>query len=407
MYRKMVGMRRRLYDSILAEHLARRRQMAFVTGPRQVGKTTTCRALASGYLNWDDDDHRRLFLGGPMAVAGELGLLRLRERPLVAVFDELHKYRRWKWFLKGFFDTHGPAVRLLVTGSSRMDLYRRGGDSLMGRYLLFRMHPFTVGEAAWTGLPSARRIVREPRRVSAEDFDALWRHGGYPEPFLARDARFSRQWRSLKRQQLVRGDVRDLGRLQELGQMEALASILEERSGEQLVYANLATEVRVSVDTVRRWVDLLCGLHHGFLVRPWYRNVARSLRKEPKWFLRDWSAVEDPGRRAETFVGCHLLKAVEGWQDLGLGEFHLAYVRDKDRREVDFLVVRDRSPWILIEVKRSEEALSPALAHFQERLGIPHAFQVVIESPYVDADCFRAGRGPMSVPARTFLSQLL
>lgn len=403
----MVEMRSRLYDSILNEHIAERRQMAFVTGPRQVGKTTTCKSLASAYLNWDDGDHRQLFLKGPSAVAAELKLDRLQERPLIAVFDELHKYRRWKWFLKGFFDTHGEAARLLVTGSSRMDLYRRGGDSLMGRYFLFRMHPFSVAEALRTDLPDGRRIVRDPRRLAEQEFDALWAHGGYPEPFVTRDTRFSRRWRGLRRQQLVRGDLREVTRLQEIGQVDALASILEERSGTQLVYANLANEVRISVDTARRWVDLLCGLHHGFLVRPWYRNVARSLRKEPKWFLRDWSAVEDPGSRAETFVACHLLKAVEAWQDLGLGDFHLAYLRDKEKREVDFLVVRDRSPWILVEVKRSEEALAPALTYFQGQTGAPYALQVVVDAPYVDADCFERRRAPLVVPARTFLSQLV
>jgi predicted AAA+ superfamily ATPase len=400
-------MRPRLYDSILAGHVAERRQMAFVTGPRQVGKTTTCRELASGYLNWDDDDHRRLFLGGPAAIAAELGLDRLREKPIVVVFDELHKYRGWKRFLKGFFDTHGTVARLLVTGSSRMDLYRRGGDSLMGRYLLYRMHPFSVAETVRTDLPQARRVVREPRRVPQMEIDALWIHGGYPEPFLTRDMRFSRRWRGLRRQQLVRGDLREVTLLQEIGQMETLASILEERSATQLVYANLANEVRISVDTARRWIDLLCGLHHGFLVRPWHRNVARSLRKEPKWFVRDWSAVDDPGRRAETFVACHLLKAVEGWQDLGLGDFHLAYIRDKEKREVDFLVVRDRTPWILVEAKRSEAALSPALSYFQEKVGAPYAFQVVVDAPYVDADCFEHKGRPFVVPAQTFLSQLL
>lgn len=400
-------MRPRLYDSILAEHVAERRQMAFVTGPRQVGKTTTCRGLASGYLNWDDGDHRRLFLQGPGAVAAELKLDRLRDRPTVAVFDELHKYRRWKWFLKGFFDTHGNAARLLVTGSSRMDLYRRGGDSLMGRYFLYRMHPFSVAEAGRTDLPDARRIVRDPKRLPQFEFDALWVHGGYPEPFLARDMRFSRRWRGLRREQLVRGDLREVSRLQDVAQMETLAAILEERSGAQLVYANLANEVRIAVDTARRWVDLLCGLHHGFLVRPWYRNVPRSLRKEPKWFVRDWSAVGEPGARAETFVACHLLKAVEGWQDLGLGDFHLTYLRDKEKREVDFLVVRDRSPWILVEVKQAEGALSPALSYFQERIGAPYALQVVIDAPYVDADCFERRRRPLVVPAQTLLSQLL
>ena len=194
--------------------------------------------------------------------------------------------------------------------------------------------------------------------------------------------------------------------MQELGTMEALMSILEQRSGQQLVYSNLASEIGVSIDTVRRWVDLLGRLHFGFLVRPWFKNVNKSLRKEPKWFLRDWSGLADEGARAETLVACHLLKAVEGWNDLGLGKFALHYLRDKLKREVDFLVVRDGKPWFLAEVKKGDRSLSPALAHFQSETKAPHAFQVVIDLPFEKADCF-SHRQPIVVPAKTFLSQLV
>ena len=149
------------------------------------------------------------------------------------------------------------------------------------------------------------------------------------------------------------------------------------------------------------------SLHLGFLVQPWYKNVSRSLRKEPKWFLRDWASIEDPGDRSETLVACHLLKAVEGWTDMGLGTFELGYLRDKERREVDFIVVRDRAPWFIVEVKHRDEAISPALRHFQDQIKSPFAFQVVVEADYIDADCFSTRRGPVTVPARTFLSQLL
>lgn len=151
---------------------------------------------------------------------------------------------------------------------------------------------------------------------------------------------------------------------------------------------NLARQVRVSADTVRRWVAALSDLHLGFLVRPWFKNVLRSLRKEPKWYLRDWAAVRDVGQRAETLVACHLLKAVEGWHDLGLGEFELRYLRDKEKREVDFVVVRDGAPWFLVEVKHEDAALSPALRYFQRQLGAPFAFQATVAADYVDADCF-------------------
>lgn len=394
----------RLYDPMLREHFARHRQIAFVSGPRQVGKTTTCRALSSAYLNWDHLADRRLILRGAQEVAQHVGLNQLQEQPPLIVFDELHKYRRWTNFLKGFFDVYGAVARVIVTGSSRLDITRRGSDSLMGRYFPFRMHPWTVGEAIRTGLPD-ERLVRPPMTIPDADWQALWEHGGFPEPFLHRDARFTRRWRALRQEQLTRGDLREVARLQDLGQMEALVAVLAERSAGQLVYANLAGEIDVHQETAKRWVDLLGRLHHGFLVRPWFSNVTKALRKEPKWFLRDWSGIEDPGARAETFVACHLLKAVECWTDLGLGEFELRYLRDKLKREVDLLVVRDRKPWMLVEVKTSDTRLSPALAHFQTQTGASHAFQVVMNLPFQRADTFRH-TAPVVVPARTLLSQL-
>jgi hypothetical protein len=378
--------------------------MAFVSGPRQVGKTTACRSVADAYLNWDNADDRRQLLRGPAALAEALGLNQLRATPLVVVLDELHKHAKWKALLKGFFDTYGEQVRLIVTGSSRLDVFRRGGDSLMGRYLLYRMHPWSVAECVRTALPD--REIQPPTKIPTADWEALWEHGGFPEPFLRRDPRFTRRWRGLRNDQLSREDLREVTQVQDIGVMETLMQILAERSGQQLVYSNLAQEINVSTDTAKRWIDLLSRMHFGFLVRPWFANVAKALRKEPKWFLRDWSGLTDDGARAETFIACHLLKAVEGWTDLGLGDFELRYLRDKLKREVDFLVVRDRKPWFLVEVKLSDPKLSPSLAHFAEQTKAAHAFQVVINLPYEAADCF-ATRKPTVVPAKTFLSQLL
>lgn len=396
--------RSRFYDTLLQDHLARHRQMALVSGPRQVGKTTACRTVADSYLNWDNLDDRRKFLAGPAAIATAIGLEQLRAKPPVAVLDELHKYSKWKGLLKGLFDTYGDRAKWIVTGSSRLDVFRRGGDSLMGRYLLYRVHPWSVAECLHTDLPE--KAIRAPREIKPTDWDALCAHGGFPEPFLKRDVRFSNRWRTLRHEQLSKEDLRDVTRVQDLGTIEVLMRILEERSGQQLVYSSLATEIGMSFDTIRRWVDLLGRLHFGFLVRPWFKNVTKSLRKEPKWFLRDWSGLSDAGARAETLVACHLLKAVEGWTDLGLGKYELHYLRDKLKREVDFVVVRDGKPWFLVEVKKSATKLSPALAHFQAETGAEHAFQVVLDLPYVAANCF-THRQPMVVPAKTFLSQLI
>jgi hypothetical protein len=381
--------------------------MALVSGPRQVGKTTTCRNLADAYVNWDNTDDRALILGGPVRLAEHLGLDQLRERVPVALFDELHKYARWKQLLKGFFDSYADRLRILVTGSSRLDTYRRVGDSLMGRYFLYHMHPFSVAETMHTDLPDVDRIVRAPQRPDEAEFTALWKHGGYPEPFLKRDARFSRRWQGLRTQQLLREDVRDLTQIQQVDQLAMLVRILAARSGQQIVYSSLAKDIQVSVDTVKRWIGALSSLHHGFLIKPWFKNVSRSLRKEPKWLLRDWAEVEDEGPRAETFVGCHLLKAVEAWNDLGYGKFQLAYLRDKSQREVDFVVVRDGAPWFLAEVKLRQTSIGDGLRHFQEQTKAPFAFQVVIAAEYVNADCFAKPQSPLVVPARTLLSQLV
>lgn len=101
----------------------------------------------------------------------------------------------------------------------------------------------------------------------------------------------------------------------------------------------------MSVDLVRRWTAALEALYYCFTVRPWFRNVPKSLRRQPKVYLWDWSMAEGDGPRAENLVASHLLKAVQWWTDVGIGSFELFYLRDKAKREVDFLVARDEQPW--------------------------------------------------------------
>ncbi len=395
----------RLYEAVLEDHLRAHRQMAFVSGPRQVGKTTSCQSAArnAAYLSWDDQDDRRLILRGPAAVAEAIGLERLRDEPRRVVFDEIHKYARWRTFLKGLFDKHSADLRIIVTGSSRLDVYRRGGDSLMGRYLRYRMHPLSVGELLRP--TPGRREVAPPQPMDDRRFKRLLEHGGFPEPYLKASRAFSNRWKRLRLDQLVREDVRDLTRITEIDQLEVMVAILLATSGSVLSYSNLAKEVNVSVDTARRWVSTLTMLHQGFLVRPWFKNVRKSLRKEPKWYVRDWSMVQEPGHRLETFVACHLLKAVETWEDLGLGRYELRYLRDRNKREVDFAVIRDSEPWFLVEVKTSGTSLSPQLRHFQQQTGAVHAFQAQLDAPFVATSAFRR-RTPTVVPLRTLLSQL-
>ena len=396
----------RLYENIIREHLGMYRQMVFLSGPRQVGKTTLAKVFATDYLNWEEKETRLLILKGARAIGNALALEEGHDSEKTLVFDEIHRYQKWKTFLKGFFDIYEKSTKVFATGSAKMDVYKRGGDSMMGRYFPYRIHPFSVAELIDPSIPEEGKIVRSPRKLADSEWNTLLEFGGFPEPFTNRQTRFLRKWRSLRMEQLFSQDIRDLTKTIEIDQIEALATVLANRTAEQLVVASLAHEVTASEPTVKKWVSILKSLYYGFTVKPYYKNIESSIRKTPKWYLRDWSGIANPGKRTETFVACHLLKAVECWTDLGFGEFDLFYLRDRKKREVDFLVTRDRKPWFLAEVKKSDEALSDNLAFFQKVTGAQHAFQVVLDAEYDGEDCFQKF-APSVVPARTFLSQLV
>ena len=395
--------RKRIYEAVLEEHLRDNRQMAFLTGPRQCGKTTLAKSLSDRYFTWDDLATRRLVAGDAAGLADAAGLNVAGERKTILVLDEIHKFVRWKSFLKGFFDLYADRTSLIVTGSARLDIYKRGGDSLMGRYFLYHMHPLGVAELVRPELDV--REIHAPRPVADADWDALWDHGGFPEPFTRRDRRFTVRWRKLRREQLFREDLRDLTKIADLTGVRILSELLLARAGNQIVTSSLAREIGVAETTVKTWTATLEYFHEGFQVRPWFRNVENSIRKTPKWYQRDWCEVADEGARFENLVACHLLKAVDMWNDLGLGDYALHYVRNKAKEEVDFLVAKDGRPWFLVEAKLSDIRLSPALASMQKATGAAHAFQVVRDLPYADADAF-SHRDPISVSARSFLSQL-
>ncbi|MBM3198278.1 MAG: ATP-binding protein [Chlamydiae bacterium] len=320
------------------------------------------------------------------------------------IFDEIHKYPMWKDFLKGLYDTYPHQMHILVTGSARLDVYKRGGDSLMGRYFRYRLHPLSIGEILRSSLPLQE--ISAPSPVSDTAFENIWKFGGYPDPYLKANTRFANRWKQLRLQQLFQEDVRGLTRIQELAKIELLAQLLKNQASKQTNYESLAKSIRVCGSTVRHWIEALHNLYYCFAVRPWSRNISRSLLKEPKYYLWDWSELEDPGAKAENFVASHLLKAVHFWTDFGWGDYGLYYLRDKDQREVDFLVTKNEVPWFLVEVKLSRQSLSPSLTYFQGVTGAQHAFQVTIDLPYVEKNCFTI-KQPVIVPARTLLSQLI
>ena len=393
-----------MYSAMFADHFANNRQMILLSGPRQVGKTTVAKEASDLYLNWDRRGDRMQFLKGEDEIAKTAGLdVRSSKRPLL-VFDEIHHYPKWRQFLKGYFDTYGDMTRTIVTGSARLEQRKRGrGDSLMGRYFPFRMHPLSVGELLHPVLPTA--IAVRPGELREADWNALVAFGGFPEMFRSRSSQFAVRWRKLRREQLVRIDVANDTGIRDLDQFDALAEILAGRSGQQIVYSSLAGEVQTNEVTVRQWISTLSSFFYGFAVRPWFRDVANSIRKTPKWYLRDWSGIKDEGARNETIVACHLLKAVETWTDMGLGEFSLHYVRDKNKNEVDFLVARDGEPWLIAEAKTSDTTVTSALKGMQRQLGVGIAIQIVADLPYDNIDCFAPGAA-CAVPMRTFLSQL-
>lgn len=401
---------KRVYEFLLEEHLRHHRQMIFLSGPRQVGKTTTSMRTSAEspvhyYFNWDNEDHRALIIKGVQAIAAAAKLDEVKSSLPILVFDEIHKYRHWKRFIKGFFDTHEKKCRILVTGSARLDVYRRGGDSLMGRYFLYRLHPLSVREIVNPGLPA--KEIQHPEEIQASDYDALLAFGGFPEPYLKRSKLFLNHWKRLRVGQLFREDMRDLSRVQEIGQIQLLSEILQEEASHFLNHSVLAAKIKVSAPTLHRWIELLKNLYFCFSLQPWSKNVSRSLIKEPKIYLWNWALITEMGARLENLVASHLYKATQFWTDRGFGEYGLYYLRDKDKREVDFLVTKNGVPWFLVEVKASgHEGISRWLYYYHERLNTAHAFQIGCDLPYVDRDCF-AFKEPVIVPAKTFLSQLV
>ena len=400
----------RIYRELMREHLTKLRQMIFLMGPRQVGKTTVSLESAQEwprhfYFNWDNPAERLLFLTGVDAIAEQASLKEVHEKSTVLIFDEIHKFGKWKQFLKGFFDLYERVAKVVVTGSARLNVYKKGGDSLMGRYFYYRIHPLSVAEITAPHLIE-EEIRIDPKPISNEDWQALLEHGGFPEPFVQRSSRFSQRWRVIRRDQLFREDIRDGTRIQELAQLELLAELLRNQAAQSMDYQSLAKKVGVAIDTIRRWLEVLKSFYYCFSIQPWSKNISRSLLKEPKLYLWDWSLVEEEGHRYENLVASHLLKAVHFWSDRGMGEYGLYYLRTKDKVEADFIVTKNGEPWFIVEVKTKAKGLSPALYHFQKKTQASHAFQLAFDLPFVQKNCFEE-KGPILVPARTFLAQLM
>jgi predicted AAA+ superfamily ATPase len=399
----------RTFESVIQHHIDHYEQMVFLTGPRQVGKTTLVKSLRKKnhtvYLNWDNLDDKQTILSGYQDITAPLHLEKLSAIKPMLILDEIHKKPDWKNFLKGFYDTFHGKTHIIVTGSAKLDIYQKGGDSLMGRYLLYHQFPLSVGECL--GRTYQQQDISSPKQFDQKRWSTLLKYGGFPEPFLKQDSYFLNQWQLLKHHQLFREDLRDLSRIREVAQCELLANILRKQATSLINRSQLAKHICVSDSAIREWLDTLRSLYYCFFIQPWSKNVSRSLLKEPKCYLWDWSLINDPGTRIENFVACHLYKSIKFWTDIGLGQYELFFVRDKDKHEVDFLIVKNEAPWVLIEAKQSSNAsMNPALYRFQKMLNVKHVLQLAYDMPYIDQDCF-ALEQPMIVPMITFLSQLV
>lgn len=397
----------RIYNNLLKEHFSENRQMALVSGPRQVGKTTSAKMIEENfhYFNWDNKNNREEILKGPENLVIHFNLNSLSKKNNLIVFDELHKYSKWKQFLKGFFDKYENNFKILVTGSAKLNLYKKIGDSLMGRYFNYRLHPLSVAEISHHQMIGSE--IRNPSLVNKDTLEHLLEFGGFPEPFLKGNKRFYNKWRRLRTEQLIFEDVRTLTNVQNIDSIEILAEIIKHQSGQLLNYSTISKNLNITVETAKRWTLILQNLYYSFIIRPYFKNIPKSLRKQPKTFLWDWSTVSNEGSKKENFIASHLFKAVHFWTDSGFGNYNLYFLRDKMKREVDFLITKDENPWFLVEVKSSSsKKISPHLNYFAEILNVKHAFQIVFDEPFVDMDCF-SSKIPIKVPASTFLSQLI
>lgn len=336
------------------------KKMVFVGGPRQVGKTTLSKALCHGhfatgtYFNWDSDEDRRAILHKQWS-----------QNSTLIIFDELHKYPRWKQWIKGVYDTRPPHQQYLVTGSARLDVYRRGGDSLMGRYHYWRLHPLTIDE-----LPSGFS--------TQEAYQRLLTVGGFPEPFLLGDEREARRWRRERFDRILREDVRDLEFIRHIQLLSLFIDALRDRVGSTITLANLAEDLQISPKTAKSWLALAERMYIAFPIYPLVKNIPRAIQKPPKvYFYDNADVIEENGGRLENLVATTLIKRLHFIEDYYGRRCSLHYIRDKEGREVDFVTQIDNKIIDLIEVKTSDTTISSSLKYYSQQLKPQRTVQIV------------------------------
>lgn len=337
-----------------------RSKMVFISGPRQVGKTTLAKGILSNhfssgrYLDWDLDEDRQDILKK-----------RWDRDDKLLIFDELHKFPKWKSWIKGIFDVFHESHAFLVTGSARLDVYRRGGDSLMGRYHPWRLHPFTLDEL--------------PEGISPEEgFQRLMTLGGFPEPFISGDDRLARRWRRERFDRVLREDIRDLESIRNIQLLSLFVDLLRQRVGGLVTLSNIATDLQISPKTAKAWLDVLERMYLLFTVRPYTKSLPRAVLKPPKvYFFDNGDVLAGEGERFENLVATSLLKRLHFLEERDGYRYELRYLRDKEGREIDFVIIKENYIEELVEVKWSDEEISKSLLYYAERLKPQRATQII------------------------------
>lgn len=391
-------------------------KMMFLTGPRQVGKTTFAKmwlggvASADTYFNWDDLLIPLEYRRNPLFFTNTINE-KFSGKPVPLVFDEIHKHKEWSNILKGFYDTNRDKVQLLVTGSARLGFFQKSGDSLLGRYFSYQMFPLSLPEAVrhfshtlddgevFTRGSELASLAREAKTEGVEEaLELLIKLGGFPEPFLKGSDRFHRRWQKDYKTLITKEEVRDLSRITDIKDLEMLVEILPTKVGSQLSIPSLSEDLGKKYDTIRNWIEILKGVYLVFTLRPWHKLIVRAIKKETKLYFFDWSLMADSGVRFENLLAVSLLRMAVRFTEKGLGEFEVRYIRDREKREVDFVLVKDNKPLALFEAREGGRDISKHGLFFSEKLGIPF-YQIVHRAHKVEAfpgDCY-------IIPAENFL----
>lgn len=356
------------------------RHMIFLAGPRQAGKTRLAREWLHSrestplYFNWDDFATRRAYAQDSRFFESAARTLGVKD-PWI-VFDEIHKRRNWRDILKGAYDIFQDDFRFLITGSARLDLFRKSGDSLVGRYNLFHLFPFSIHELLQNPIAEVltadgpiedlckkfeQLAAKKPASEISEAYGNLLRFGPFPEPLLRQNDRFCRKWHMDYFSLVVREDLREISRIVELDKIEKMLLLLPDRIGSPLSMPGLARDIEAAHTSVKYWLEQLKRLYLVFDVRPWSKKISRGLKKEKKWYFLDWYYVSERAARLENLVAVALYRYCRARTDMGYGQFTLHFVRTLDKREIDFLVVRDNRPLLAVEVKTGHTILSPTL----------------------------------------------